>query len=133
MSSKYNIINPKDFHEKLFHLIDNEWFLITSGKPDNFNTMTASWGGFGILWNKPVCFVFVRPTRFTYQFMETNDQFTMSFFREEHRKKLSFLGTVSGKDRDKITESGLTSLFLDDNSITFEEARLIFNCRKNLL
>ena len=130
MISKFQKISPYTFNEKLFQIIDKEWFLITAGQPSSMNTMTASWGGFGILWNKPVCFIFVRPTRFTYNFLEENERFTMSFFSKEYKKTLSFLGTISGKNLDKIGESGLTLVSIDNLSFAFEESRLIFDCKK---
>ena len=82
-------ISPYDLPGNVFTLIDKDWMLITAGTLDKFNTMTASWGGFGILWNEPVSFVFVRPTRFTYLFMEKNDFFTLSFFDHKYRKILN--------------------------------------------
>ena len=79
--------------EGVFQLIGREWMLITAGTPENFNTMTASWGGLGWLWNKPVAFVFVRPERHTYGFIEAQEQHTLSFLGEEHRDILNFCGT----------------------------------------
>ena len=70
--------------------------LITAGEMNSFNTMTASWGSLGELWNKKVCFCFVRPVRYTYQFTENNDTFTLSFFEEKYRKVLNLCGTKSG-------------------------------------
>ena len=80
--------------------------LITAGNLTKYNTMTASWGGFGILWNKPVCYVFVRPSRYTFEFMESNAGFTLSFFPKEYRKALNILGSKSGRDLDKVKLSG---------------------------
>ena len=88
--------------EDALHLIGKEWMLVTAGTPENFNTMTASWGGIGWLWNKPVAFVFVRPERHTFGFVEREERFTLSFLGEEHRDILNFCGTKSGRDCDKI-------------------------------
>ena len=79
--------------EDALHLIGKEWMLVTAGTPENFNTMTASWGGIGWLWNKPVAFVFVRPERHTFGFVEREERFTLSFLGEEHRDILNFCGT----------------------------------------
>ena len=73
-------ILPEKLNENAIKLIANDWMLISAGKPNNFNNMTASWGGFGNLWNKPVSFIFVRPPRYTYKFIEENDYFTVCFF-----------------------------------------------------
>ena len=69
-------INPKDLNDNVFEAIGKEWMLLTAGKSDNFNLMTASWGGIGWLWNKPVAFVFIRPERYTFEFAELNDSFS---------------------------------------------------------
>ena len=71
--------------EDAFNLIGKEWMLVTAGTLEHYNTMTASWGGIGWLWNKPVAFVFIRPERFTHQFIEENERMTLSFLGEEHR------------------------------------------------
>ncbi len=103
--------------------------LITAGMPDRFNTMTASWGGLGVLWERKVAFCFIRPTRYTYEFVERSERYTLSFFREQNRKALTFCGTHSGRDRDKVREAGLTPV-RDGGFIYFNEARLVLECRK---
>jgi flavin reductase (DIM6/NTAB) family NADH-FMN oxidoreductase RutF len=122
-------IGPEQLTENPFRLIGRDWMLITAGDRDSFNTMTASWGGLGVLWERKVAFCFVRPTRYTYQFMERSPLYTLSFYPEELRKTLTFLGTHSGRDRDKIKESGLT-LVRDKGFVYFDEARLVLVCRK---
>ena len=115
--------------ENAFKLIGKDWMLITAGIPGSFNTMTASWGGLGVLWEQPVAFCFVRPTRYTYEFMERSPKFTLSFFEERHRKALTFCGSHSGRDTDKIAGTGLTPL-IDGGFIYFSESRLVLLCRK---
>lgn len=122
-------INVKDLNESPAKLFDNEWALITAGDENGYNTMTASWGGMGELWNKEVCFIFIRPQRYTYEFIEKNDYFTISFLGEENKKALAFCGKYSGRDYDKAKETGITPLFIDGTT-TFEEARLVFVCKK---
>jgi flavin reductase (DIM6/NTAB) family NADH-FMN oxidoreductase RutF len=124
---KFDVEKLKD---NPFRLLNDDWMLITAGTENSFNTMTASWGGVGILWNKQVAFCFVRPTRHTYQFMEKNDYFTLTFYNEEYRDILNFCGKKSGRDTDKIKETGLIPLTSPNNSIYFEQARLVFECRK---
>lgn len=123
-------INPTQITDNPFQLIDKEWMLITAGELGSFNTMTASWGGFGILWNKPVVFCFVRPVRYTYQFMEKTGFFTATFFDREYRKALNFCGANSGRDTDKMAATGLTPIMSPNGSVYFEQARLVLECRK---
>jgi flavin reductase (DIM6/NTAB) family NADH-FMN oxidoreductase RutF len=104
--------------------------LISAGTPDHFNTMTASWGSLGELWFKPVCFCFVRPQRYTYEFMEQYDAFTLSFFAERYKPQLNFCGSRSGRETDKARECGFTPLPADNGSVYFGEARLVLECRK---
>jgi len=129
----YKSINPKELHENIFEMIDNKWFLITAAKNDgNYNTMTASWGGMGIMWGKPVTWCVIRPQRYTYEFMEETDYYTFSFYPEQYKKALGILGTKSGRDGDKVAESGLTFLDIDGDgkTIAFKEAEIIMVCKK---
>lgn len=112
-----------------FNLIGNDWMLITSGNEENFNTMTASWGGLGVLWNKKVAFSFVRPQRYTFEFMEENELFTLSFFDAKHKDALRLCGRKSGRDCNKVKEAGLTPFF-KDNAPCFEEAKMVLVCKK---
>lgn len=127
---KYEGISPFDLKENIFDLLDNRWMLITAGSEQHFNTMTASWGGFGILWNKTVSFIFIRPQRYTHKFVESKDTFTLSFFSEKYRSVLNFCGSKSGRDYNKPKEAGLTPVITPNNSIAFGEASLILDCRK---
>ena len=89
-------MNLKDFNVAPLYVLDKEWALLTVGNSDKFNTMTISWGGLGTLWNKPVVTVYVKPIRYTYEFMEENDYFTISFYDHKYRKDLALLGSKSG-------------------------------------
>ena len=105
--------------EDAFKLIGKEWMLVTGGTLDKgFNTMTASWGGIGWLWNKPVAFVFIRPERFTHGFVEATDHLTLSFLGNDPamRKVLNLCGTLSGRDHDKAAESGIALTDADDRN-----------------
>jgi flavin reductase (DIM6/NTAB) family NADH-FMN oxidoreductase RutF len=123
-------IEPQDIDQNPFKLIDDDWFLLSAGNLQSFNTMTASWGGMGILWNKPVVFCFVRPQRYTYKFMESNEFFTMSFFDERYREALNFCGKVSGRQNDKMKATGLKPFESPKGSIFYEQASLMLECRK---
>ena len=131
MNSFFKEIKPDDISESVFKLIAENWFLLTAGTgADVYNTMTASWGGMGQLWHKRVTFVFVRPQRHTWKFMENNGLFTMSFFSEEYRDALTYCGSHSGRDSDKARETGLTPFEPSNGTAAFEEAKLILVCRK---
>ena len=116
--------------EKMFDLFLKQWALVTAGTPEHCNTMTIGWGGLGTLWNKPVCTVYVKPCRHTHSFLEQNEYFTVSFFPEQYKPALRLLGQKSGRDGDKITESGLTLLPLEEDTVTFREAEKTLVCRK---
>ena len=116
--------------ENAFDLIGKEWMLVTAGSKEKFNTMTASWGGIGWLWNRPVAFVFIRPERYTHDFIERESRLTLSFYKEEYRSILQLCGTKSGRDVDKVKETGLKPVALESGAMTFEQARLTLDCRK---
>lgn len=118
--------------ENPFELIGRQWMLITAGDKESFNTMTASWGGLGWLWNKPVAFIFVRPERYTHGFLESSGKVTLSFFPESCRKALQICGTKSGRNCDKVAEAGLTPVCLESGAVTFAQARMTLECRKLL-
>jgi len=123
-------ISPYSITDNVFQLIDKEWFLITAGNLHNFNTMTASWGALGIIWNKPVAFIFIRPTRHTFSFAEENQIFTLSFFSKDYKNILNFCGTKSGREVNKIDSTGLIPLEAENGAVYFEQARMVMNCKK---
>lgn len=130
MADKFQNIKPEQITDNTFKLIGNDWMLITAGTREKFNTMTASWGGLGILWGKKVAFCFIRPQRYTYEFIENSSTFTLSFFTNEYREALNLCGKKSGREIDKAAEAGITPIELDNGGISFEEARLVLECRK---
>ena len=130
MKSNFTTIKPQEVPDNVFKLIGDDWMLITAGEPDNFNTMTASWGGMGILWNMPVAICYIRPQRHTFGFVEKSDYYTLSFFGKEHRRILNFCGSKSGRDYDKVKETGLRPFTTEKGNIGFDQARLIMECKK---
>ena len=121
---------------KPFSACKNDWFLVTAGhgvKDKEWNTMTCAWGGFGYLWEKPVAYVYIRPTRHTALFTEEEDVMALSFFDSDDemmREKLKICGTISGRDCNKAEEANLTPILLDDSIVSFKEARFALECRK---
>ena len=130
MLNNFIIIKPEDITDNTFKLIDSDWMLVTAGSIKSYNTMTASWGGFGVLWSRKIAFCVVRPTRYTYQFINNADLFTLSFFDKNYRDALNFCGSHSGRDYDKAFETGLTAVESSGGSVYFNEARLVIECRK---
>lgn len=125
----FHTIEPKQLQENIFSLLGDQWTLITAGTPDHCNTMTASWGGLGVLWNKPVATIYVRPQRYTYTFLEENATFTLSFFSPQWKKQLAHCGAVSGREEDKLAACGF-HVAAADQAPYIEEADLVLVCKK---
>lgn len=126
----FNKFDPKVLNESVFKLIGSDWMLITAGNEGSYNSMTASWGGLGHLWNLDVCFCFIRPTRYTHGFMERSETFSICFFEEKYRKALDYCGSHSGKDVDKAKETGLTPVSGEKGTVYYDEARIVLLCEK---
>lgn len=126
---KFKEINPCELQLNPFTKIESEWMLITAGNNKKYNTMTASWGGLGVYWNKNVITTYIRPQRYTKEFIDANDIFTVSFFKPEYREALNICGTLSGRDCDKVSKAGLSPYFVDGTT-AFEQADMIFICKK---
>ena len=118
-----------NFNTDIFEQFDKKWALLTAGNREKFNTMTISWGGLGTLWGKPVATVYVRTSRYTHDFMDSNDYFTVSFYSEDYKKTLGILGSKSGRKMDKMNGAGLNPKEIN-NGVTFEEAEITFVCKK---
>ena len=119
-----------NYETDILKLFDEKWALVTAGDLDDFNAMTISWGGMGTLWNKPVCTVYVKPVRYTHEFMEANDYFTVSFFDEKYKKALGVMGSKSGRDCDKVALAGLTPVRIGDGIVGYVQAASTLVCRK---
>ena len=113
----------------ILNLFSKKWALVTAGKEGHYNTMTIGWGTLGTLWSKPICSVYVKPIRYTYDFLEQYDYFTVSFYDEEYKKDLTVLETLSGRDEDKVAKTRLTPVY-DDYGVTFKEALCTIVCKK---
>lgn len=115
-------------------LIAKEWMLVTAGTEERgYNTMTASWGHLGSIWGHggglPTSVIFVRPQRYTKQFVDREELYTLCFFPQEYKPQLAYLGSHSGQDEDKVAKTGLTPAF-GEGYTYFEEASLVLVCRK---
>jgi flavin reductase (DIM6/NTAB) family NADH-FMN oxidoreductase RutF len=132
-------IKPEELNENPFKLIGKDWMLITAQKAERTNMMTASWGGVGILWNKPVATVYIRRSRFTKGFVDDGDTFSLCVMPEEYRKQLAYCGKASGRDDDKVSACGFKVAYAETDAAGtdaapkvpyFEEARLVLVCKK---
>ena len=112
-----------------FEKFHKEWALVSAGNVEDFNTMTVSWGTMGTLWNKSIVTVFVKPIRYTYNYLNDNEYFTVSFFNEEYKKDLAILGSKSKRDCDKMSLTKLHAKDMDGN-IDFEEENCTILCKK---
>ena len=112
-----------------FTKISKQWMLITAGDEKKANTMTASWGSVGFIWNKNTITMYIRPQRYTKEFVDANDTLSVSFLPEQYRAALNLCGKVSGRDEDKISNAGLT-LAYENGTPYFEEAELVLVCKK---
>ncbi len=127
--NKFKEIKPDELNKNVFQLIGKDWMLITAQKDNKVNTMTASWGGFGVMFNKNVVSIVLRPQRYTKEFVDNSDTFSLTFLDESFRDQLKYLGSASGRDEDKISKSNLTVNHLD-NTPYFKEGNLIIICKK---
>ena len=126
-------IDPKQIAGNPFAMIGDQWMLITAGSGECCNTMTASWGGLGVLWQAPVATCYVRPQRYTKEFLDREEYFTLTFFSEEWRKALALCGSKSGRDVDKVKECGFTVKTAACGAPYFEQAELVLVCRKRFV
>ncbi|MFW6227182.1 MAG: flavin reductase family protein [Bacteroidota bacterium] len=130
MGADFEKTDANKLNESIFKLIGKDWMLITCGSPEHYNMMTASWGTAGVLWNKPIAIIFVRPQRYTYNFLEKNDHFTLNFFDESYRDMLNVMGTRSGREINKMETQNLKAVESENGSVYFEQARIVLECHK---
>ena len=126
-------IDVRNLEDNVFSLIGEEWMLITAGTAEKCNTMTASWGGLGVLWGKNCATCYVRPQRYTKEFLDREEYFTLAVLSEEKREVLRLCGSKSGRDVDKVKECGFTVRAAACGAPYFEEADLVLVCRKRFV
>ena len=129
-SDQWQEIKPQNIDVNAVKLFANDWMLLSAGKDTSMNMMTIAWGALGELWGKPVVTVYVSTDRYTYKFLEDNEYFTVTAFPEQFRDKLQYLGSVSGRDEDKVKGSGLTPEFTKLGNPIYKEANLAIECKK---
>lgn len=123
-------ISIKELNVNPVTMFSDGWAILTAGSENDCNGMTVSWGAIGEIWGKAAMFVFVRPQRYTHDFCEKSDYFTVSCFGGKEREALSFFGSKSGRDCDKFGETGLTAK-ADGDYVYCDEAELVFLCKKS--
>lgn len=121
-------VNVRDLNENFIKLIADEWMLVAAGNRDNFNMMTASWGYFGEMWGKDTAVTVIRPQRYTKEFIDNQEYFSLSFYGD-NKDIHKVCGSKSGRDVNKADETGLTPIF-DNKTVYFEQARIVVICKK---
>ncbi len=122
-------INIRELPQNAVFMIADRWLLVAAGNEEKYNMMTASWGALGEMWGKDIAAVVIRPTRYTYEFMEQEDYFTISVFSDELKQQIhSVCGSKSGRDVNKEKETDLTPVF--DGGVYFEQAEIVLICKK---
>lgn len=129
----FETVDFLSWESKIIPLLRDQWMLITAGNKEKCNTMTASWGGVGVLWGVPMATIYVRPQRYTKTFIDQEEFVTLSFLSQNYRKELAFCGKESGRDVDKIKECGFTVETREGNSPYIGEADLVLVCKKRYM
>ena len=124
----FNEISAREINGNLIEMIGKETMLIAAGNSDGYNMMTASWGFAGEMWGKDSIAVVVRPQRYTMEFIDKSEYFSISFYGD-NKEVYRICGSKSGRDCDKAQLCGLTPVF-DNSSVYFEQARLVIFCKK---
>ena len=122
-------IRPEELSENVFYFFGNQWLLVAANDGEKSNAMTASWGSLGVMWGKPSAFIVIRPQRYTKEFLDRVQTFSLSIFPKEKKEIMNYMGTVSGRDEDKIAKCGLTERIVDGAPV-FAESRITLICRK---
>ena len=125
-----DLTNKLQQFDPIFHRIGNDWMLISASDGEHVNTMTASWGCCGVLWNKPIAVCFIRPQRYTFPIVESATHFSLAFFDGEQREALRYCGRQSGRDGYKFLGAGLTCITTAEGVPYPQEAKKVLICKK---
>jgi len=126
---EYKIIAAEDLQKSPIKMIGLDWMLIAAEKDGKVNAMTASWGGIGFMWNKPVAFVVIRQTRYTKEFVDAGERFSLNFFDGDCKQEMGLIGKVSGRDEDKLAATGMNAE-MAESVPAFEKATKVLVCKK---
>ncbi len=130
MDAQFKKIKTAEIQGNVFNMIGEEWVLISAGTMDSYNMMTASWGTMGVLWNKDIFMCFIRPGRYTFEFMQKQNYFTANFLSGKYKDKLDYCGSHSGREVNKMKVSGLTPMQCESGAVFFGESSLVLECEK---
>ncbi len=122
-------ISPEEISDNVFKLVGKDFYAITAGKENHYNSMIGSGGGLAVLFKKPTIWCIIRADRYTLELIEKERTYTLSYFPNEYRAQMLFLGSKSGRDSKKMKEVKLTSVLTPSGDMSFKEARLIFECK----
>jgi flavin reductase (DIM6/NTAB) family NADH-FMN oxidoreductase RutF len=125
----FTSISAEEINDNVFKLVGKDITVITSGKESGFNSMAASWGGVGILFNKPVTWCMLRANRYTLEIIKTEHTYTLSYFPDDYKEQVLFFGSKSGRNTDKMKETTLTPVQTPNGNMTYKEARLVLECK----
>jgi flavin reductase (DIM6/NTAB) family NADH-FMN oxidoreductase RutF len=129
----FSQISPEEISDSVFTLLGKDFTVITAGKEDHYNSMTGSGGGLGLLFMKPTTWCILRADRYTLEMIQKEKTYTMSFFPNEYKEQILFLGSKSGRDSQKMKEVELTSVQTPSGDMSFKESRLIIECKLTAL
>jgi flavin reductase (DIM6/NTAB) family NADH-FMN oxidoreductase RutF len=122
-------ISPEAIADNVFTLTGKDFFVVTAGQFMHYNSMTGSGGGMGMLFKKPITWCVLRSDRYTLEMIEKHKTYTLSYFPDEYKTQMLFLGSKSGRDSAKMKEMELTGVQTPSGNITFKEARLVLECK----
>jgi len=125
----FKSVSPGELTDNVFSLIGKDYTVITAGKADHYNSMVASFGGWGQLFSKPTTWCFLRANRYTLEVIRTENTYTMSYFEDEYKEQVLLFGSKTGRNTDKMKESKLTMVETPSGNISYKEARLIIECK----
>ncbi len=125
----FKSISPEELSDNVFKLVGKDFTVISAGNETHYNSMTASWGGFGILFNKPTTWCFLRANRYTLELIKQQQSYTMTYFSDEYKDQVLFLGSKTGRDTEKMKEVSLTHVLTPAGNSSFKEAKLIIECK----
>ena len=126
-------IFPEEISDNVFKLAGKDFYLITAGKENHYNSMVGSGGGFGMMFMKPATWCFLRADRYTLEIIEKEQTYTLSYFPNEYREQMLFFGKKSGRNSEKMKETELTKIQTSSGNISFKEAKLIIECKLTAL